>query len=872
MKPSDPPAPAHPENPAADCVVENVARVLAEEPRLEAVAFEAKTRKLAMATLGHDPGDRLARRVAEAMHQPAGSGCGVADGSGNCVQCGSPVDSRASQSGGRVVVKQVLGNTLIEKQTCTTAIHFWRWQNVRWPKFVPRAMELLPADHAHADGHGHGHGHGTDEWKTLALQAGGCLLAGLAGLAAERFGAPGWLALACWAAAYVLGAWEAAEETLENVREGKLDVHFLMLSVAVGAACIGAWHEGALLLFLFSASGAMEHYAQGRTQREIGALLRGAPRTATVLDGAGGETEVPVGDLRTGMTVRVTGGQQVPVDLRVTRGESACDESNLTGESRPVPKALGDDLLAGTINLQGLLEGRVLRPASESALQKVIQLIENAQKLRAPAQRFTDKFGTRYTYGILALCAAMFFVWHFGFGLPAFVARTAGVRSAFYRAMTLLVVASPCALVLSIPSAILSAIAFGARRGVLFRGGAALESLAKVDVVALDKTGTLTAGDLQLVGVETFAGTEDDVRRMAYNLARFSDHPLSRAIKRVGDETHLPRREPEGFESLPGQGLRATFGHREYVLGRRDLVREFLPASDHDLPPSAEDAAEVFVGGPGLAGRLIFRDELRPEAAATIRQLHAAHVRTVMLTGDRASTAEPLAQALGIGEVRAGLLPEGKLAAVEGLKAGGKHRVAMIGDGVNDAPSLAAADVSVAMGARGSDAALEQAAVVLMNDRLENFFVAYELSRRTERVIRQNLVPRAGDGGADGGPEFVRRGAAGVGRGGARGQHGARRAQQFAAAVRAFTGCSARHPHRNTPDHARANPSRTRFQFCSAIGPFDVVFLMNPRPLLPCPVAVFLLVCRFRRVARARAKQGAALPEGGRHVRPRRQR
>ena len=448
---------------------------------------------------------------------------------------------------------------------------------------------------------------------------------------------------------------------------------------------------------------------------------------------------MPVDALRNGMIVRVTGGQQVPVDMRVSKGESACDESNLTGESRPVPKAPGDDLLAGTMNLQGVLEGRVLRPASESALQKVIQLIEHAQTMRAPAQRFTDKFGTTYTYGILALCAAMFAVWHWGFGLPAFVSHAAGTRSAFYRAMTLLVVASPCALVLSIPSAILSAIAFGARRGVLFRGGAALEALAKVDVVALDKTGTLTAGDLQLVGVETFLGTEADVRAMAYNLARFSDHPLSRAIKRAGDDAHLPRREPDGFQSLPGQGLHATFAHRDYALGRRDLVREFLPAECRELPPSAEDAAEVFVGGPGVAGRLVFRDELRPEAAGTIRALHAAKVRTVMLTGDRAATAEPLARALGIVEVQAGLLPEGKLAAVQILKADGKHRVAMIGDGVNDAPSLAAADVSVAMGARGSDAALEQAAVVLMNDRLENFFVAFELSRRTERVIRQNL-------------------------------------------------------------------------------------------------------------------------------------
>ncbi len=747
MKKTIPPAPAD-----AACVVENVARVLSEEPRLEAVAFEARGRKLAMATLGDDAGGRIAQRVEDALYQPAGSHCAVINSSGNCTQCGNSVHAhRAGQGHGGVVVKQVLGNTLIEKQTCSTAIGFWRWQSLRWPKFVPRQMALLPAaadhdhdhEHGHSHEHGHGHAHGPDEWKALALQAGGCLLAGVAGLGAERLGAPWGLTLACWLVTYVLGAWEAAEETFEKIRAGALDVHFLMLSVAVGAAAVGAWHEGALLLFLFSASGAMEHYAEGRTQSEIGALLRGAPKTATVLDDAGQETEVPVEALKPGMIVRVNGGRQVPADLRVTRGESACDESNLTGEARPVPKALGDDLLAGTLNLQGLLEGRVLRPAQESALQKVIQLIEKAQTMRAPAQRFTDKFGTGYTYSILGLCAAMFFVWRFGFHLPAFVS-TPGQRSAFYRAMTLLVVASPCALVLSIPSAILSAIASGARRGVLFRGGAAVENLAKINVVALDKTGTLTAGDLQLIRVETFVGEETALRELAYNLARFSDHPLSRAIKRMGQDAGLPQRDPEHFETLPGQGLRAGFGGRDYALGRRELAEQFSTPQGRTNSPSPEDAAEVYVGGPGLAGRLVFRDELRPESAGMLSGLRAANVQTIMLTGDRRATAERLAAELGISEVRAGLLPEGKLAAIEEFKQGGRRRVAMVGDGVNDAPSLAAADVSVAMGARGSDAALEQAAVILMNDRLENFLVAYELSRRTERVIRQNLAVALG--------------------------------------------------------------------------------------------------------------------------------
>jgi Cd2+/Zn2+-exporting ATPase len=711
---------------AYSCVVENVARILAEEPRLEAVAFEAKTRKLAMAILGADTGERLARRVADAVNQPSGSRCGMAEADGSCSQCGAQIGSRAAS--GRVVVKQVFGNTLIEKQTCSTAIHFWRWQALGWPKFVPRQLEP-PA------------GHAADEWKTLGWQAAGCLLAGLGGLAAERAGAPWLLTLVCWLAAYLFGAWEAAEETWEKIQQGALDVHFLMLAVALGAAAIGAWHEGALLLFLFSASGAMEHYAMDRTQQEIGALLRGAPKTATVLAADGSEQVLPVDELEPGWIVRITGGQHIPVDVRITRGESACDESNLTGESRPVPKAPGDEAYSGTLNLHGLLEARVLRPASQSALQRVVALIETAQKMRAPAQRFTDRFGTHYTYGVLGLCTAMFFVWWLALGLPAFISPAGAAHSAFYRAMTLLVVASPCALVLSIPSAILSAIAFGARRGILFRGGAALEALAKVDIVALDKTGTLTAGELELTRVEMFTGAEADLRRVAYNLARFSDHPLSRAIKRSGHAGHLPLEEPDNFESLPGQGLRAAFGYRTFALGRCELIAPFLPEGFATAPASAGDgAAEVFVGGPGLAGRLVFRDTLRPESAGMLARLHADHVETVMLTGDRRATAERLARELGIGEVRAELLPDQKLAAIQELKQNGRRRVAMIGDGVNDAPSLAAADVSVAMGGRGSDAALEQAAVILMNDRLENFLVAYDLSRRTERVIRQNLV------------------------------------------------------------------------------------------------------------------------------------
>jgi Cd2+/Zn2+-exporting ATPase len=442
------------------------------------------------------------------------------------------------------------------------------------------------------------------------------------------------------------------------------------------------------------------------------------------------------------MTVRVVAGGQIPVDMTVTRGHSECDESNLTGESVPVPKGPGDTALAGTINLSGVLEGAVLRPAAESSLQRIIRLIREAQGLRAPSQTFTDRFGTTYTWIILSACTIMFFVWWLGVGLPPFTG-TEETRSAFYRAMTLLVVASPCALVLSVPSGILSAIAAGARRGILFRGGAPIENLALVNVVALDKTGTLTSGQLTLAGIEMVRGTEAELLAAAQALARHSAHPLSRAIRRLALQRGTPEQDAEKHETLPGRGVRAVLAGHAAVLGSRAFV---AAETGIDLPdaPHASDAAEVWVAGDGAVGCLRFRDEVRPQSRELLDKLRARGIRTVMLTGDRHGPAEAMGRAAGVEEIRAGLLPQDKVAAVEELKDGGKNRVAMVGDGVNDAPCLAAADIGVAMGARGSDAALEQAEVVLMNDRLENFLLALDLSTDARRIIRQNMVVALG--------------------------------------------------------------------------------------------------------------------------------
>ncbi len=421
-------------------------------------------------------------------------------------------------------------------------------------------------------------------------------------------------------------------------------------------------------------------------------------------------------------------------------GKTAADESALTGEARPVEKIPGDEVAGGTINLWGAVEVRVAMLAAQSALQRIIKLIRTAQRLRAPSERFTDRFGGRYTVLVLGFCAVMFFVWWLGFGVAPFASGPEGY-SAFYRAMTLLVVMSPCALVLSIPSAILAAIAWGARHGILFRGGAAIEKLADVRVVALDKTGTLTTGDLEVAAIESFPpGRESEVLETAFALESRSDHPIARAVVAHGRRAGLRTGSVEDFRSLTGKGVSGRVGEARALLGRRELLDEGpLREWIRSVPEAGPELTEVWVLHDALIGRVLLRDQLRSESRGVLEELKRRSIRTVMLTGDRRHAAEAVAKELGVEDVRSGLSPEEKVAAIVALGATG-DRVAMVGDGVNDAPSLAAAYVSVAMGARGSDAALEQSEVVLMNDRIENFLAALHLSRRARAVIRQNLV------------------------------------------------------------------------------------------------------------------------------------
>ncbi len=706
-----------------------MATAFAEEPALEAVTLRRGDSTLSLATLGRVDAAALERRL-QATLGGACSASGVAEespcqllaGAPDCRACEQTVDP-ALRAG--LVIRQEGEGTTIARKSCPTAPRFWRWRTLALPRVVPREVEL-PEDEA-----------ALCEWKWQLLAAGLC---GLFALGAWAMGEHPH-ALAWHLAAYVAGGWYAAVEVWERLRHRVVDVHFLMLAVAAGSASIGKWDEGSILLFLFSLSGALEHYALGRTQREIKSLFRSAPKAAIVLDPAGREVETPVEQLRSGQRILVKPGALFPVDAEVVRGRTAADESNLTGESVPVEKGVGDPVLAGTLNLWGAVEALVVRPVQESALEKILRLIREAQHLKAPSQRFTDRFSSGYTYAVLGLTTLMFFLWWGVAGLPA-VRADDPARTAFYLAMTLLVVASPCALVLSIPSAILAAIARGARRGILFRGGAAVEKLAEVDVVAMDKTGTLTTGDLQVERVESFPpGREAEVARLACSLERLSNHPLARAVVRYGKQRGLEPVELEHFESLPGLGIRARWQGRPVALGRRDWIEaeyDTLPAAGGAAPADAAHS-EVWLVAGEMRGGLLFRDDLRPEARELVATLRRLGLQTIVLTGDRPGPAATLQTELGLDDVRASLRPEDKVAAIRALTLAGR-RVAMIGDGVNDAPSLALAHVGVAMGARGSDAALEQADVVLMHDRLENFLAAWQLSRRASRVIRQNLV------------------------------------------------------------------------------------------------------------------------------------
>ena len=577
------------------------------------------------------------------------------------------------------------------------------WRNRPFPRPVPR-------DH-----------------RVMLLLAVACGLSTLIGFALERVEFSPAFGAVCFAVAYVTGGWFATQDLWHALKHRKIDIQFLMVAVAIGALFVKAWTEGATLLFLFSLSNGLEQFANFRTRKSIESLLKVAPKHALRRE-SGRWTEVAIEKVQIGDELLVKAGELFPVDGVVIEGATSADESALTGEALPVVKQSGDAVSGGTLNLDGQSVIRATRRLEESALNRIVALIEVAQQQKAPAQRFTDSFSRYYTWVALSLSVVVFAI---------LLLLQRPFTDAFYRAMTVLVVASPCALVLSIPSAILVAIAAGARRGILFRGGVAIENLARATQFAFDKTGTLTKGALIVARINSFhSQTEDDVLQIAASVAHFSTHPLARAIAAEAENRNLPLVIATDFLNVAGLGMEASISKKRIFVGSRRLMRDrgiALPAI------ASTNEAEVWIGSEQALGVIYLRDEIRPAAKGVITFLKGSGLSVTLLTGDRLGPAAMVADYVGITDVRAELSPQAKLKCIHDWRASGK-KVAMVGDGINDAPSLTAADVSIGMGARGSDAALEQADVVLMHDKIENVEGAFQLSRRARSVIRQNIV------------------------------------------------------------------------------------------------------------------------------------
>jgi len=621
-------------------------------------------------------------------------------------------------------IKTISKGTLIEKAQTAELSKEYHWREFPWPEPKVVKKPLIPEA----------------DWRFLGLLAITCGVLALSGFIVSKLHiAPSWVPTLLYIVSMIAGGWDTVQGVCKKLPKGQLDINFLMLAVVLGAAAIGAWAEGALLFFLFSASGALEKLVNYRTRKAIDQLFAATPETATIIDQETQEKIIPIHDVVPNQIVVVKPGQLFPVDGEIILGKTSVDESTITGEALPADKTVGDLVFSGTMNLWGVVQTKVLRAAKESSLQKIINLIEQAQHLKAPAQRFTDRFGTPYTYLILSVTIIMFFVWWLGFDVHPFK-NIEGSYSAFYRSMTLLVVASPCALVLSIPSAILAAIAWGASHGILFRGGAAIEKLSEINIVALDKTGTLTTGNLEVVSVESFPkGREKEVEELVYSLEKNSTHPIARAITQYSRYKKVNLREVNEFRSLTSLGVQGLVDGQLCIIGKRSLL-ELGPLApwSKKLPEEAEEFTEIWVVYDNLVGRILLKDTIRKESKPVLEEINKLGIKSVMLTGDRRGAADAVGKELGIQEVKYALKPEDKVSLIQEWQAQG-NKVAMVGDGVNDAPSLASAYVSVAMGARGSDAALEQSEVILMNDRIDYFLQAYRLSLRAKKVIQINL-------------------------------------------------------------------------------------------------------------------------------------
>ncbi|MFD4708071.1 heavy metal translocating P-type ATPase [Streptomyces sp. NPDC058430] len=559
----------------------------------------------------------------------------------------------------------------------------------------------------------------------------------LVALPLELLDAPVWTWAPLFAATYVTGGWEPGWAGLKALKDRTLDVDLLMVVAALGAAAIGQVLDGALLIVIFATSGALEAVATARTADSVRGLLDLAPVTATRLLSDGGEETVAAQNLEVGDLILVRPGERVGADGQVLDGVSDVDQSTITGEPLPVAKAAGDEVFAGTVNGTGALRLRVGRDPSDSVIARIVKMVEAASETKAPTQLFIEKIEQRYSIGMVIATLAVFAI-PFAFG--------SALQPALLRAMTFMIVASPCAVVLSTMPPLLSAIANAGRHGVLAKSAVVMERLGEVDAVALDKTGTLTEGTPRVTGIRPLPGTglsEDTLLALAAAAEHPSEHPLARAVVEAARERRLPLPEALDFSSVPGRGVSATIGGHTVQVGSPGRLLPVATGPEAAAVAESEDVGQTAVlvlRDDTPVGVIGIADRLRPDAAATVAALTELTGRTpVLLTGDNARAARRLAAEVGITDVRAGLLPQDKVAAVRQWESE-RHKVLFIGDGVNDAPALAAAHTGIAMGKAGSDLALETADAVVVRDELATVPAVVSLSRAARGLVTQNLV------------------------------------------------------------------------------------------------------------------------------------
>ena len=545
---------------------------------------------------------------------------------------------------------------------------------------------------------------------------------------------PQWTEITLFSLAIVIGGYHWSREGIEElIEEREIGIEMLMIAATVGSIILGMWDEAAFLVFLYGAAEGLEEYTYDKTRASIRKLLDLAPKEATVLR-KGKEEIIPAEAIQPGEQFLVRPGESIATDGVIVKGQSSIDEAPVTGESVPVRKKEGMKVFAGTINQEGALLIEATAAFANNTLSKMIHLVEKAQEQKGKAQAFIERFGRKYSPLVLFSALVMIVIPYL-----------AGASLSFWagKAVVLLVAAAPCALIMSTPVAMAAGIGRAGRNGVLIKGGVHLENLGKLKAIAFDKTGTLTRGQPVVTDIVSVNGSKEEILQIAYSIEKLSEHPLARAIVQKAEQQQIKALKVTNFKSIAGYGAQANINGQTFFVGRQELinVEALPPALQHQASVLRQQAKTVIIVGRNqqIKGLIAIRDEIRPEAKKVIEQLHDLNMKVAILTGDNEQTARAIAQELNIDDVRAALKPENKMDALKELQKE-YGAVAMVGDGINDAPALAQATVGIAMGAAGTDAAIEAADIALMGDDLSKIPFALQLGKKAKRVSKQNIV------------------------------------------------------------------------------------------------------------------------------------